>query len=827
MGVTDVSALVAQMQETLAAIHSTLATLDPTVHNVKFEELEKKRDEALQALASAFAAESDFLARKRKAERDEIAKRRRREDEERERRRREEDEGLAIRDRQEDEARDGRLKEHSKQIELETDSLMTQAEEEARLAIEEGRERLRALQEKRRVSTPPSSSGSLCLDLTYLGQELNRLIEEQLELALPTIPVTPTRARRFTTTSSTLPADSKPSESSKGVGDSGHADDGYDGHQTPRRAESPNPQHAPKASSGVQHVINEEQMDAAEDDQEASRPVQEPEPLATNSTGQEAQPNDLDSRSSDYDHGEPFDLDTVGSGASHGDAGEHNEDNEAGSVNRRHSQNDADRHEDQASVTEPEREDEHGERLEHKAHAPQRSPPNAHFRKDAESPEPAGDEDDPHPEGNETDADSPEFVTPLPSQETPAASLSQKDSKDSAPGYVESQDTAAQFAQQYEALEPQHATTVQGGDDLLDDDDRSEELYSCAVPTEQTADEHVANRGTVRRIPELTIEVPTYPEHFARSRSLAEEMASYFEESGEPQAWPGSPPPPLPQHEMVRGAVLQEDNNRQAEVPQELPGGRGFAASTHKSERPETPSSSEQESLISSSEYVTPEASSAHRDATNMLWHGNDGWTPQSHRTISTVSSPPSPSPSPWPFDTAKPEPASGSHRATAESSPYHDHHQGQDNTGQHPFGDEADSKTPVSLTAPWQRRDFSEPSLGSTGGRRTNSLDGPESPTTTIGGGNTGTGGGLFKRMRSIFEPPRSGPASPTRPSSFPARPSSGVWFSDRTQQQQQQQHHRQQQAEEIQSPTRERFPSFISSPPTSPLSPRGARYN
>ncbi|KAK3306403.1 uncharacterized protein B0T15DRAFT_138922 [Chaetomium strumarium] len=814
MGVTDVSALVAQMQETLAAIHSTLATLDPTPHNVKLDELEKKRDDAIQALAAAFSAESDFLARKRKAERDEIAERRRREDEERERRRREEDEALAMRDRQEDDARDGRLKEHTKQVELETDSLMTQAEDQARMAIEEGRERLRALQAKRR--------------------ELNRLIEEQLELALPTIlPVALTRARRPTITSPTLPTDTKPSETSRDIEAPGHADDGYDGHKTPRQAQSPSPQ----------------------DISEASRPVHEPEQLAT-SAGQEVQPNDVGSRrSSDHGHGEPFDPESVAHGASDHDPSEHKH---AGSMKPVLSQEDARSHEDQGFVTEPEREEEHGERLEHKEPASQTSPLHAHFRVDSTSPEPAcdndddDDDDDDHPEDNETDTDSPDFVTPLPSQETPAGSLRQ-DSIDSGPGYVESQDPAVgQFAQHHEALGPQQATTVQGGDDLFDDDDRSEDLHvpprdsdtgdAYASPhgarptgTEQTAKERVANRGTVRRIPELTIEVPTYPEQFARSRSLAEEMESYFDRSGEPQAWPGSPPP-LPPHELVRGAVLQEDS-RQTEVPQESPGGRGLAASRHhnNSEQPETPSS-ELESLISSSEYVTPEASSAQRDdATNVLWRGNDGWTPQSQRTISTVSSPPSPSP--WPFDTAKPEPASGSHVLAAttsitESSPYHSH-QGQDTGRQHPFGDEADNKTPVSLTAPWQRRDFSEPSLGATGGRTDGLDNGPESPTS----GGSNTGGGLFKRMRSIFEPPRSRPASPTRdhhhhhhrPSSFPTRPSSGAWFSDRTRQQQQQQQQQQRRGggdAEMQSPTRERFPSFISSPPTSPLSPR-ARHN
>ncbi|KAL2132747.1 hypothetical protein VTI74DRAFT_3430 [Chaetomium olivicolor] len=174
----DVSALVAEMQETLATIHATLASLDPSFHEKKLEELEKKRDDAIQALSTAFAAESEALAQKRKAEREQIAERRRKEDEERERRRREEDDELVAREREEDEKRSGRLKEDTEEIEQDMDNLMDEVEEEARLAITEGNEKLKALQERRR--------------------ELNRLIEEQLEKALPTlhVPVAPTRGRR-------------------------------------------------------------------------------------------------------------------------------------------------------------------------------------------------------------------------------------------------------------------------------------------------------------------------------------------------------------------------------------------------------------------------------------------------------------------------------------------------------------------------------------------------------------------------------------------------------------------------------------------------------
>ena len=150
----QVSALVAEMQETLGAIHDTLTSLDSSFHDEKLDKLEKKRHDAIQALSSAFSAESELLDRRRRAERDMIAELRRKEDEEREEKRREEDEKLAVRDREEDIARDGKLEEDIDEIEQETDKLMTRVEGEAHAATVEGRDKLKGLQERRRASYP-------------------------------------------------------------------------------------------------------------------------------------------------------------------------------------------------------------------------------------------------------------------------------------------------------------------------------------------------------------------------------------------------------------------------------------------------------------------------------------------------------------------------------------------------------------------------------------------------------------------------------------------------------------------------------------------------
>ncbi len=203
-----VSALVVEMQETLATIQNTLASLDPSFHDEKLDELEKKRHDAIQALSSAFSAESEFLDRERRAERDVIAEHRGKEDEERETRRREEDEQRSARYREEDLARSEKLKEDTDEVEQETDELMSQVEEEAHQATVEGRDKLKALQEKRRASR--TSVESCHVPANRNIKELNRLIEEQLDMTLPTLPIAPTRARRATRSSTSplsLPAD--------------------------------------------------------------------------------------------------------------------------------------------------------------------------------------------------------------------------------------------------------------------------------------------------------------------------------------------------------------------------------------------------------------------------------------------------------------------------------------------------------------------------------------------------------------------------------------------------------------------------------------------
>ncbi|KAK4202421.1 hypothetical protein QBC40DRAFT_169372 [Triangularia verruculosa] len=170
----DVSQLVAQMQDTLSTIHTTLASLNTTEHDAKLDELEARRDNTIKHLLAAFSAESHVLLQKRQAEREELAERRRVEDEERERRRRQEDEEVAERNKQEDEARDGRLLHETNEVEEETDHLMHEIEEEARRALDEGQKRLMNLEGRRK--------------------ELNHHIEEQLRV--PIIPTPPRRSRR-------------------------------------------------------------------------------------------------------------------------------------------------------------------------------------------------------------------------------------------------------------------------------------------------------------------------------------------------------------------------------------------------------------------------------------------------------------------------------------------------------------------------------------------------------------------------------------------------------------------------------------------------------
>jgi hypothetical protein len=210
----------------------------------------------------------------------------------------------------------------------------------------------------------------------------------------------------------------------------------------------------------------------------------------------------------------------------------------------------------------------------------------------------------------------------------------------------------------------------------------------------------------------------------------------------------------------------------QVEPSQESPGDTGPARGRRSPERPETPT--EHESLASS-EYVTPEKVLPTRDVTHAPWGVDDGWTPQSLRTQTTISSPPT-SP-PHPFSALKHKAVTRSDAATESPS------RSSQQPAEHDVpGDDTETKTPVSLMAPWRGRESPEP--------------GPaDNRQSTASEGNTGS---LFRRMRSIFEQPRPSISSTRdshQPSPTRSRPPSVTWFPAAYQ------------AADVHSPTQKRF--------------------
>ncbi|KAI3396626.1 hypothetical protein diail_11880 [Diaporthe ilicicola] len=172
----DVTALVQQMRDTLSEIHDTITSLDTKAHDEKLDALESQRDEVFHQLQNAFEKESAELSQHRQAERDQIAEKRRKEDEEIAARRRREDEEKATRDHDQDAEREQKLQSEKEGVEEETDVKMEHIEEEAKRMLDEGNNKLRDLEERRR--------------------EINSMIDEQMKAPLPPPPTR--RARRGT-----------------------------------------------------------------------------------------------------------------------------------------------------------------------------------------------------------------------------------------------------------------------------------------------------------------------------------------------------------------------------------------------------------------------------------------------------------------------------------------------------------------------------------------------------------------------------------------------------------------------------------------------------
>ncbi|EFQ33791.1 hypothetical protein CGRA01v4_12353 [Colletotrichum graminicola] len=187
----DVATLVAQMNDALASIHSTIEGLSTSAaeSDTKLDELEQKRDMTLAELKAAYEKEQEELAAARQKELEEIAEQRRREDEEREARRRREDEERAALKAKEDEEKQGTFNTTTRNVEDEMDNLMDNIEEETAKKLAEGEAKLAQLEEKRK--------------------ELNRLIEEQMKAAVPPVP-TRKRARTVRNSGAAAPAEQPP-----------------------------------------------------------------------------------------------------------------------------------------------------------------------------------------------------------------------------------------------------------------------------------------------------------------------------------------------------------------------------------------------------------------------------------------------------------------------------------------------------------------------------------------------------------------------------------------------------------------------------------------
>jgi hypothetical protein len=266
----------------------------------------------------------------------------------------------------------------------------------------------------------------------------------------------------------------------------------------------------------------------------------------------------------------------------------------------------------------------------------------------------------------------------------------------------------------------------------------------------EMVERYVGTSQAERRAPETSIEITTSPEVRARSRSWVGAVSNYFaSEEGT-----STMPPP---------------RTKSTQRPQTLLSSQGLFANQRDQRRPETPV--EHESLFSS-DCVTPDTLTTRDGIVSMPWGTNDGWTPQSLHTLSTISTPPSP-------------------RHTGHGSMIEPEIQSQLLTGSprhkvRPYSavlsaqrgtprDETESKTPVSPMAPRQRVETSEPITATAGPSNRQDTGSPTEGTTTDS---------LFQQMRSISEQPRSSSTGAadrrSLPSSIGSQPSSGAWLAD-----------------------------------------------
>ncbi|KAI0001391.1 hypothetical protein F4779DRAFT_137670 [Xylariaceae sp. FL0662B] len=164
----DVASLIQQMQDVLSEINNTITGLSARQYDARLGELEQRRDQLLTDLRARFDKGKKALESKHKAEIEDIKEKRRKEDEEREARRRQEDEELRKKNSKENIEKKREFDEEVNSVENETAHQMDDIERKAQEGFENDKQKLYALEEKRR--------------------EINRQIDEKLSMPLPAAP---------------------------------------------------------------------------------------------------------------------------------------------------------------------------------------------------------------------------------------------------------------------------------------------------------------------------------------------------------------------------------------------------------------------------------------------------------------------------------------------------------------------------------------------------------------------------------------------------------------------------------------------------------------
>ncbi|KAI0856382.1 hypothetical protein F4860DRAFT_529224 [Xylaria cubensis] len=165
----DVATLIPQIQDTLSEISITINELSTTAQNDELDQLEQERERLLAELRASFERERQEIEAKRQRKLEEIKQKRKQEDEDRIARRRQEDQELEKINIDEDTQQQEEYDNEAVSIEDETGKNMDVIEEVARKIIQDGKKKLRDLDEKRR--------------------ELNHRFDEQLEQSVHTAPL--------------------------------------------------------------------------------------------------------------------------------------------------------------------------------------------------------------------------------------------------------------------------------------------------------------------------------------------------------------------------------------------------------------------------------------------------------------------------------------------------------------------------------------------------------------------------------------------------------------------------------------------------------------